>query len=166
MIAALIILIERKGALIIDIITVIYYRCSLNNISLQRPQFPCHPAFPTTVPSILENPLLLERLPIDCMFLSFYFQQGSYQQILAAKHLKKNSWRFHKKHTAWFQRHEEPKHTCDEWEEGTYVFFDYEMGWCQRIKSDFKFEYSYLEDEVLTEHQGNSNLGGGNSNII
>jgi CCR4-NOT transcription complex subunit 3 len=47
----------------------------------------------------------------------------------------------------WFQRHEEPKVTSDDYEEGTYVYFDYESGWCQRIKSEFKFEYNYLEDD-------------------
>jgi len=30
-----------------------------------------------------------------------------------------------------------------------YVYFDYETGWCQRIKSDFTFEYNYLEDELV-----------------
>ena len=44
-------------------------------------------------------------------------------------------------------RHEEPKIATDEYEEGTYVYFDYESGWCQRIKSEFKFEYAYLADE-------------------
>ena len=71
----------------------------------------------------------------------------------------------------WFQRHEEPKIATEEYEEGTYVYFDYESGnrnlicffplphlkirnnvswkgWCQRIKSEFKFEYAYLEDEL------------------
>ena len=24
----------------------------------------------------------------------------------------------------------------------------YTIGWCQRIKSEFKFEYAYLEDEL------------------
>lgn len=47
------------------------------------------------------------------------------------------------------QRHEEPKVTTDEYEQGTYVYFDYETGWCQRIKSDFRFDYSFLEDEAL-----------------
>ncbi len=28
----------------------------------------------------------------------------------------------------WFQRHVEPKLTTDEYEEGTYVYFDYESG--------------------------------------
>ena len=31
---------------------------------------------------------------------------------------------------------------------GTYVYFDYETGWCQRIKKEFTFEYVYLEDEL------------------
>ncbi len=38
--------------------------------------------------------------------------------------------------------------TTEEYEQGTYVYFDYETGWCQRIKSEFTFEYSYLEDEL------------------
>ena len=38
--------------------------------------------------------------------------------------------------------------TADEYEQGTYVYFDYETGWCQRIKSEFTFEYGYLEDEL------------------
>jgi CCR4-NOT transcription complex subunit 3 len=58
----------------------------------------------------------------------FYFQQGTYQQYLAAKQLKKHSWRFHKKYMTWFQRHEEPKIANEEYEEGTYVYFDYESG--------------------------------------
>ena len=71
-----------------------------------------------------------------------------YQQYLAARELKRQSWRYHKKYLTWFQRHEEPKVTADEYEQGTYVYFDYETGWCQRIKSEFTFEYGYLEDEL------------------
>lgn len=115
-----------------------------------RTPFACHPSFPTTQPasSIIENPKLFERLSYDTLFLAFYYQQGSYQQYLAAKQLKKHSWRYHRKYLTWFQRHEEPKSTTDEYEEGTYVYFDYENGWCQRIKPDFKFEYAYLENEL------------------
>jgi CCR4-NOT transcription complex subunit 3 len=107
-----------------------------------------HPAFPTQTPSVIENPNLFEKLPTDSLFLAFYHQQGSYQQYLAAKQLKKQSWRYHKKYMTWFQRHDEPKVTTDEYEEGTYVYFDYESGWCPRLKSEFKFEYCYLEDTV------------------
>jgi len=113
-----------------------------------RNPFNTHPSFPSQPPSIIENPALFERLPMDTLFLAFYYQQGTYQQYLAAKQLKKHSWRFHKKYMTWFQRHEEPNITGDEYEEGTYVYFDYESGWCQRIKKEFKFEYAYLEDEA------------------
>lgn len=115
-----------------------------------RTQYPTHPAFPSQPPAIVESAALFEKLPIDTLFFAFYHQQGLYQQVLAAKQLKKQSWRFHKKYMTWFQRHEEPKRTEVGFEEGTYVYFDYETGWCQRIKSDFKFEYAYLEDEPLT----------------
>ena len=107
-----------------------------------------HPTFPTQTPGVIENPNLFEKLPTDSLFLAFYHQQGSYQQFLAAKQLKKQSWRYHKKYMTWFQRHDEPKVTTDEYEEGTYVYFDYESGWCPRLKSEFKFEYCYLEDSI------------------
>lgn len=28
------------------------------------------------------------------------------------------------------------------------------VGWCQRIKSEFKFEYAYLEDELTSNLDG------------
>lgn len=93
-----------------------------------RNQYPTHATFPTQPHAIMENPLLFERLPADTLFFAFYHQQGSYQQYLAAKQLKKQSWRFHKKYLTWFQRHHEPKTTADDYEEGTYVYFDYESG--------------------------------------
>ena len=85
---------------------------------------------------------------MDTLFFIFYFQQGSYQQYLAAAQLKKQSWRYHKKYKTWFQRHEEPTETTDEYERGTYVYFDFESGWCQRIKTEFTFEYAFLEDDL------------------
>ena len=68
------------------------------------------------------------------LYFSFLLQQGTYQQHLAAKQLKKRSWRYHKKYNTWFQRHEEITKSTDEYEQGTYVYFDFESGWCQRIK--------------------------------
>lgn len=91
-----------------------------------HPTFPSSPQF-TTQTEIAD---LFERLPMDTLFFVFYFQQGTYQQYLAAKQLKKHSWRFHKKYMTWFQRHEEPKVATEEYEEGTYVYFDYESGEC------------------------------------
>lgn len=48
----------------------------------------------------------------------------------------------------WFQRHEEPKMINDEYEQGTYIYFDYEK-WGQRKKEGFTFEYRFLEDRDL-----------------
>ena len=111
-----------------------------------RNPYATHPSFPSQPPAVIENAALYERLPADSLFFAFYHQQATYQQFLAAKQLKKLSWRFHKKYMTWFQRHEEPKVTTDDYEEGTYVYFDYESGWTQRLKDQFKFEYSFLED--------------------
>lgn len=86
-----------------------------------------HPTFPSQ-PISIDNPAFFEKLPVDTLFFAFYYQQGSYHQYLAARKLKQNSWRFHKKYLTWFQRHEEPKKTTDSYEEGTYVYFDYESG--------------------------------------
>ncbi|KMZ64144.1 CCR4-NOT transcription complex subunit 3 [Zostera marina] len=118
-------------------------------------------SYPQTQAPIVDNPAFWERLGLDNMgadtlFFSFYYQQNTYQQYLAAKELKRQSWRYHRKYNTWFQRHEEPKVTTDDYEQGTYVYFDFHIaddnmqqhGWCQRIKTDFTFEYSFLEDEL------------------
>lgn len=103
--------------------------------------------YPTHPPLILENPAIFERFELDTLFFIFYYQQKTYAQYLAARELKRQSWRFHKKYLTWFQRHEEPKTITEEFEQGTYIYFDYEGNWCQRKKSEFTFEYRYLEDE-------------------
>jgi CCR4-NOT transcription complex subunit 3 len=113
-----------------------------------RNPYPTPASYPSTPSPIFDHPVIFEKLGTDALFFIFYYAQGTYQQYLAARELKKQSWRYHKKYMTWFQRHEEPKVTTDEYEQGTYVYFDYETGWCQRIKSDFRFEYSFLEDSL------------------
>ncbi|KAL6539841.1 hypothetical protein OROHE_011612 [Orobanche hederae] len=49
------------------------------------------------------------------------YTPNTYQQYLAAKELKKQSWRYHRKYNTWFQRHEEPKVATDDFEQRTYV---------------------------------------------
>ncbi|XP_024023497.1 CCR4-NOT transcription complex subunit 3 isoform X2 [Morus notabilis] len=123
------------------------------------------PSYPQVQAPIVNNPAFWERLGLenystDTLFFSFYHQQNTYPQYLAAKELKKQSWRYHRKYNTWFQRHEEPKVATDEYEQGTYVYFDFHVanddlgvgqnqGWCQRIKNEFTFEYNYLEDELI-----------------
>jgi CCR4-NOT transcription complex subunit 3 len=74
--------------------------------------------------------------PFDCSY-----------RYLAAKELKRQSWRFHVKYLTWFQRHSEPQAITEEYEQGVYVYFDWEGSWCQRKKSDFRFEYRYLSED-------------------
>ncbi|KAF7147372.1 hypothetical protein RHSIM_Rhsim03G0000400 [Rhododendron simsii] len=119
------------------------------------------PSYPQVQAPIVNNPAFWERLGaenngIDALFFAFYYQQNTYHQYMAAKELKKLSWRYHRKYNTWFQRHEEPKVTTDEYEQGIYVYFDYHInngdtqrGWCQKIKTEFTFEYNYLEDELV-----------------
>lgn len=85
--------------------------------------------FPQEPLPIFDDPRLYARIDPDTLFYVFYYKQGSYQQYLAAKALKDQSWRFHKQYQTWFQRHEEPRNITEEFEQGTYRFFDYESTW-------------------------------------
>jgi len=109
----------------------------------QTPRF-----FPEHPDPLLYEPYIFEKFDTDTLFFIFYFQQGTYQQYLAAQELKKGAWRYHKKYLTWFQRHFEPIETTEDYEKGVYVYFDYDTSWCPRKKENFVFEYSYLEDEL------------------
>lgn len=88
---------------------------------------PAH--YPQEPLGIFDDNRLYSRIDTDSLFYAFYYRQGTYQQYLAAKALKSQSWRFHKQYQTWFQRHEEPKNITEEFEQGTYRFFDYESTW-------------------------------------
>lgn len=96
-----------------------------------RPEsrYPSASGYPQEPLPIFEDPRLYSRIEPDTLFYVFYYKQGTYQQYLAAKALKDQSWRFHKQYQTWFQRHEEPKSITEEFEQGTYRFFDYESTW-------------------------------------
>lgn len=122
----------------------------------EKPKY--RPKNPVATPSyypqerlaLFDSPPAFEKLDIDALFYIFYYQQGTYQQYIAAKELKHHGWRYHKKYLTWFQRHEQPKERTDDYEQGTYLYFDYETGsgWCQRKKDEFRFEYAYLEEDL------------------
>lgn len=95
----------------------------------QNPSFYTPPHYPQTPLPIFDDARLYNKIDTDSLFYSFYYRQNTYQQYLAAKALKGQSWRFHKQYQTWFQRHEEPKHITEDFEEGTYRFFDYESTW-------------------------------------
>lgn len=135
-----------------------------------RPAFryntPAH--YPQEPLALFDDPSLYDSrgMETDTLFYIFYYRQGTYQQYLAARALKDQSWRFHKQYQTWFQRHEEPKQITEEYEQGTYRFFDYESTWYEYIqipyaenltdryyrmnrrKADFKFVYKFLEDDL------------------
>lgn len=103
-----------------------------------------HASFPTQ--PMLQTPAQFQLLDIDTLFFIFYHQQGTYAQSLAALELKRKGWKYHKKYRTWFLLHIDSNKLSSDSE--TYVYFDYETGWCQRIKSPFVFESSQVEDEL------------------
>lgn len=125
---------------------------------------PAH--YPQTTHPLLSSPTLFQNLDLETLFYVFYYLPGTYQQwghteftialcwwnnrYLAAKELKRQSWRFHVKYLTWFQRHSEPQAITDEYEQGVYVYFDWEGSWCQRKKADFRFEYRYLSEDWMS----------------
>jgi len=118
-----------------------------------RPYLPRNPCptpiyYPQLPPPGSESLEFFQKLSTETLFFIFYYMEGTKAQFLAAKALKKQSWRFHTKYMMWFQRHEEPKVINDEFEQGTYIYFDFEK-WGQRKKEGFMFEYRFLEDRDL-----------------
>ena len=129
-----------------------------------RNPFQTPPYYPQAPHALLQTPAIFSQLDVETLFWVFYYLPGTYQQygqydneytnlsdnyfrFLAAKELKRQSWRFHVKYLTWFQRHSEPQAITDEYEQGVYVYFDWEGSWCQRKKSDFRFEYRYLSED-------------------
>lgn len=102
---------------------------SPNHYRPQNPYAYTPPHYPQEPLGIFDDHRLYSRIDQDSLFYAFYYRQGTYQQYLAAKALKGQSWRFHKQYQTWFQRHEEPKNITEEFEQGTYRFFDYESTW-------------------------------------
>lgn len=123
----------------------------LDSISPQhlRPKNPIRTPsyYPQTIDPIFEDPRLYSRIDPDTLFYVFYYKQETYQQYFAAKALKDQSWRFHKQYQTWFQRHEEPKTITEEFEQGTYRFFDYESTWYETLFLNFytSFLIDYLK---------------------
>ncbi|GLB33416.1 putative not1 N-terminal domain, CCR4-Not complex component [Lyophyllum shimeji] len=112
-----------------------------------RNPFQTAPYYPQSPHPALSTPAIFSQLDVETLFYVFYYLPGTYQQYLAAKELKRQSWRFHVKYLTWFQRHSEPQAITEEYEQGVYVYFDWEGSWCQRKKSDFRFEYRYLSED-------------------
>lgn len=121
--------------------------CAVKNTKDECADIPSY--FPSKPSILLSSPEFYQKLDMDTLFFIFYFYQNTPCQYYAAKELKNYSWRFHTKYMAWFQRLEEPSVITEEYEQGTYIFFDYEVSWSSRKKENFRFDYKYLEDISL-----------------
>lgn len=76
--------------------------------------------------------------------------EGSKGQYLAAKALKKQSWRFHTKYMMWFQRHEEPKVINEEYEQVNIYFlsFFFSNFITNKARSLYAFEKNVTMDNL------------------
>ena len=116
-------------------------RCSIPRVS--SPSSMSRPSSTCSISTLVHINSKSLKLP-TCRLLIIDMTCSRY---LAAKELKRQSWRFHVKYLTWFQRHSEPQAITEEYEQGVYVYFDWEGSWCQRKKSDFRFEYRYLSED-------------------
>jgi CCR4-NOT transcription complex subunit 3 len=109
--------------------------------------YPVPGYYPQTPVSVFTTtPAIFERFDADTLFFIFYHRPGTYQQALAARELKRQSWRFHKQYQTWFQRHEEPQEVNENYEQGTYIYFDYEKTWSPLKKKDFRYLIFLIPD--------------------
>ena len=91
------------------------------------------------------------------MFFAFYYQQGTYQQYLAAEELKKRGWLFHIRFQTWIKKEvsQEVSRGGNKFQKTKTVYFDFENEW--KIKTstsndiqidDPKFA-SQIENELI-----------------
>ena len=77
--------------------TLVYWECSDQEQYIPRNPYPTPPYYPDQPLALFEQASTFEKLDTDTLFFIFYYHQGTYQQFLAARELKKRSWRYHKK---------------------------------------------------------------------
>lgn len=118
--------------------------CKKSSGPFELPDF-----FPQNQLCVFEFLEIYKKLDIDTLFYIFYTERNTLHQYFAVRVLKSRSWRFHTKYNTWFQRLEEPKYITEDYEQGSYMFFDYDTTWSIRKKSDFTFEYKYLENTEI-----------------
>lgn len=76
---------------------------SNNPVRMRLPPGGVPASYPQIKLTVLDNPALFEKLDTEALFFAFYYMPGTHQQYLAARELKRQSWRYHKQHGAWFQ---------------------------------------------------------------
>ncbi|EGF99988.1 uncharacterized protein MELLADRAFT_45592 [Melampsora larici-populina 98AG31] len=113
-----------------------------------RNPYPTSSHYPQQPMAFEKRPAIWGEIEVEVLFYLFYYHQGGYLQYLAAKELKKRAWRFHKYYLTWFQRAKNPEEMADDYEKGSYTYFDWEADWLMRTKTPFQFDYKHLEDSL------------------
>ncbi|CAH7686079.1 Not1 N-terminal domain, CCR4-Not complex component-domain-containing protein [Phakopsora pachyrhizi] len=113
-----------------------------------RNPYPTSAHYPQQPMAFEKRPSIWSEIEVEVLFYLFYYHQGGYLQYLAAKELKKRAWRFHKYYLTWFQRAKNPEEMADDYEKGSYTYFDWEADWLMRTKTPFQFDYKHLEDTL------------------
>jgi CCR4-NOT transcription complex subunit 3 len=71
---------------------------------------------------------------------------------LAAKELKKRAWRFHKYYLTWFQRAKNPEEMADDYEKGSYTYFDWGQSYLSQITPSFFVCFGLIILSSLQDH--------------
>ena len=102
--------------------------------------------FPKQQLSVLNSQRVMARLKEETLVFAFYFRQGSYQQLLAARTLVKIGWRFHTVRKVWLLGKGEPTEKALDHETGDFCYYDWEAGTLEKkTLTGFKLEYKFID---------------------
>jgi CCR4-NOT transcription complex subunit 3 len=106
-------------------------------------------SFPQMPNMKLLQPEFFKRHDISTLFYIFFYFPGTAHQFFAGRELKQRGWKYHTLHQTWFRRLSEPIEVTPQYEIGSFEYFEHKEAdvWAVRQKSEFKFEYQYLETE-------------------
>ena len=104
--------------------------------------------YPQTPYMKLLQPEFFKKYDVLTLFFIFFYFPGTSQQFFAARELKSREWMYHKSFQTWFHRTGESTETNEQYEIGKFEYFDHSNseGWCIRVKSNLKIEYSQIEE--------------------
>jgi len=112
--------------------------CQLIGVAVPTPSY-----YPQSPPPNADSAEYHKCLSPETLFFIFYYMPGTQAQMTAASELYRLSWRFHVQRKQWFHRVDDPNVQTEDFEKGTYIFFDFDS-WEQKSATQFTFEYKYL----------------------
>lgn len=99
---------------------------------MMKHEFEAEPSRPTS--KSLKVDKMIGKFSESTLFFIFYYQQGTYSQILAAEELKKKNWTYHAKFQTWF-RECEVVGQSDVQRTPEKLYFDFSPDWTtKRVK--------------------------------